>query len=67
MDIVIVDPTHTNMVQQASTTSHVVMMATQKKTQSYIEWTLGNDFIPLALMHMGVFILCFDSFLILYA
>jgi hypothetical protein len=37
MDIVIVDSTHTNMVQQALTTSHVVMMATQKKTQSYIE------------------------------
>ncbi len=57
MDIVIVDSTHTNMVQQALTTSHVVMMATQKKTQSYIEWALGDDFIPLALMHMGVFIL----------
>jgi hypothetical protein len=37
MDIVVIDPTHTNMVQQALTTSHVVMMATQKKTHSYIE------------------------------
>jgi hypothetical protein len=57
MDIVIVEPTHTNMVQQTSIISHAMMMAAQKKTRSYVEQALGNDFIPLALRHMGVFIL----------
>jgi hypothetical protein len=38
MDIVIVDPTHTNMVQWASTmTTHATMMVAQEKTQSYVK------------------------------
>ncbi len=56
MDIVIVDPTHIDMVPQASMmTTHVVMMPTQEKTRSYVERALGNDFIPLAINMYGCF------------
>jgi hypothetical protein len=50
MNIVIVDLTCIDFVQQTSTTtSHVAMMAVQEKTRSYVERTLSNDFIPLAI------------------
>jgi hypothetical protein len=63
MDIVIVDPTRTYMMQQTSTTTtHVTTMATQEKTMSYAERTLGDDFIPFAFETYGCFHFCFDSF-----
>jgi len=49
MDIVIVDSTHTNMVQQTSTmTTHVITMVVQEMTS-----------FPLLLRHMGVSSLSF--------
>jgi len=36
----------------------------QNKTQSYVEQTLGNDFIPLAIETYSYLHPCFDSFLI---
>jgi hypothetical protein len=55
MDIIIANSTCTDMVQWASTmTTHAMMLAIQKKTQSYIEWITSNDFIPLLLKHMGI-------------
>jgi len=57
MDILIIDPIHIDMVQQTSTkTSHATMMAVKEKTWSYAKWAPGDDFIPLALKYMGVFI-----------
>jgi hypothetical protein len=47
MDIVIADLTYTNMVQWTSMTiAHVVTMVVQEKTWSYVEQTLGDNFIP---------------------
>ncbi len=47
MDVVIINSTCTNMVQWTSMmTTHVVMMATQEKAQSYVERAPSNDFIP---------------------
>jgi hypothetical protein len=58
MDVIIAYLIHINMVQQTSTmTTHAVTMAAQKKTRSYVEQTLGDDFIPLLLKHIGVFII----------
>jgi len=63
MDIIIVDSTHTNMVQWTlTTTTHVVMMATQEKTWSYIERALGNDFIPFVIKTYRCCHFHFDSF-----
>jgi hypothetical protein len=58
MDVIIINPIHTDMVQRTlTTTTHVTMMGIQKKTRSYVEQTLHNDFIPLAIECMNVFIL----------
>jgi hypothetical protein len=52
------------MVQQTlTTTTHVVMMGIQKRTRSYVEQTLHNDFIPLAIEMYECFHSCFNSFL----
>jgi hypothetical protein len=52
------------MVQQTlMTIIHVVMMFAQKNTRSYVEWTLGDDFIPLIIETYGCFHSHFDSFL----
>ncbi len=65
MDIVIADPTHTNMVQQTlTTTTHVAMMDAYDKTWSYNELALGDDFIPFATKTYGCFHSHFDSFFI---
>ncbi len=65
MDIIIVNLTHTNMVQQTLTmTTHAVMMATQKKTWSYPKRTLDDDFISFAIETYGCFHSCFHSFFI---
>jgi hypothetical protein len=54
MDIVIVDLIYINIVQWTSMTiAHVATMAIQEKTQSYIERTLNNDFIPLVIDMCG--------------
>jgi len=42
-------------------------MATQKKTRSYAEQALGDDFIPLAIKMYGCLHSLFDSFFIAYA
>jgi hypothetical protein len=56
MDVVIVDPIHTNMVPRASIMpTHVVMMPAHEKTRSYVERALGDDFIPLAIDMYGCF------------
>ncbi len=63
-NVVIVDPTHINLVQQASmTTTHWATVATQDKEWSYTKWVLRNDFIPLAIKtynclhpHFGYFL-----------
>jgi hypothetical protein len=50
VDVVITNSIHTNLVQCVSTTTtHVATVAIQNKAQSYIERTLGDDFIPLAI------------------
>jgi len=63
-NIVIANPTHTNLVQHNSiTTAHAGTVATQDKARSYTEWTPRNDFIPLAMETYNCFHFCFDSFL----
>jgi hypothetical protein len=57
MDVIIAYLIHINMVQTSTMTTHAVTMAAQKKTRSYVEQTLGDDFIPLLLKHIGVFII----------
>ncbi len=50
MDIVIIDPTHTDMMQWIlMTITHVVMMIVMKKIQSYTKQAPGDDFIPLVI------------------
>ncbi len=61
--VIIVDLTHTNVMQQTlMTTTHAMAMAIQEKTRSYTEWTLDNDFIPFAIEMYGCFHSYFDSF-----
>jgi len=68
MDIVIVDPTHTDMVQRTlMTTAHETTMTIWEKTQSYTEQTLGDDFIPLVIEMYGCFHSRFDSFMVVCA
>jgi hypothetical protein len=43
------------------------MMVVQEKTQSYVERTLGDDFVPLAIKTYRCFHFHFDSFLVVYA
>jgi hypothetical protein len=65
MDNVIVDITHIDIVQWTSTMiAHATMMVIKEKTQCYVEWALGNDFIPFAIGTYGCFCFCFDSFVI---
>jgi hypothetical protein len=45
-------------------TTHVTTMATQEKTRSYAEQTLGDDFIPLDIEMYGYLHSHFDSFFI---
>jgi hypothetical protein len=50
INIVITDSTYLNMVQCAtSTTTHAMIVATQKKTQLYVKRTSKDTFIPLAI------------------
>jgi hypothetical protein len=57
MDVITIDLTCTNMVQQTSTTiAHAVMIAIQEKTRSYVEQAPSDDFILVIIDHMGVFI-----------
>jgi hypothetical protein len=45
------------MVQRTSmTTTHAMIMATYEKAQSYVEWALGDDFIPLVIEMYGFLI-----------
>jgi hypothetical protein len=66
LDLVIANPTHTNMVQRESMkTTHATTMATQKKTRSYIIEHQAMTSFPLLLRRMGVFIfyhLCTDHY-----
>ncbi len=65
MDIVVVDSTRIDMVQQAlMTTTHAMMIVVQEKTWSYTEWAPSDDFIPLAIETYGCLHFRFDSFLI---
>jgi hypothetical protein len=67
VDIIITDPTRTNLVQCASTTTtHVATIVAQNKTRSYIKRTPRNDFIPFAIKTYGCFHLYFYSFFIYY-
>jgi len=62
-DVVIVDSTHPNLVQCASTTTmHVATIVAQNRAWSYIEQVLEDDFIPIAIETYGCLHLCFDSF-----
>ncbi len=50
VNVVIVDSTHTNLVQRVSmTTLHATIVATKYKARSYSKWTPGDDFIPFAI------------------
>jgi hypothetical protein len=61
---VIVDPTPIYLVQCVlMTTSHVAIIATQDKAQSYIKRTPREDFIPLATETYNCLHPHFDSFL----
>jgi hypothetical protein len=63
-NIVIANPTHTNLVQHASTTIvYATIVVVQDKTQSYIEQVPRDDFIPLAIETYGCLHPRFDSFL----
>ncbi len=65
-NIVIANPTHTNLVQHTSTTIvHATIVVTQDKTQSYTERMPRDDFIPLAIETYGCLHPRFDSFLII--
>ncbi len=67
VDIVIADLTRTNLVQCAlTTTTHATTIVPQNKAPSYIEWTLKDDFIPLAIKTYGSFHPHFDFFFISY-
>jgi hypothetical protein len=44
------------------TTTHASRVVTQDKAQSYMEQTLGDDFIPLAIETHGCLHPHFDSF-----
>jgi hypothetical protein len=47
VDIIIVNLTHTNLMQHAlTTTTHPTTVIAQNKAWSYIERTQENDFIP---------------------
>ncbi len=63
MDVIIVGSICINIVQQTLTTTHTPMMATQEKTWLYIEQAPSDDFIPLLLRRIGVFILILIHFL----
>jgi hypothetical protein len=66
-NIVIVNLTHIDLVQCALTMIvHAIIVVAQDKAQSYIERTLGNDFIPLAIETYGCLHPHFDSFLTSY-
>jgi hypothetical protein len=63
MDIVIVDLTRIDMVQRAlMMTTHAMMMVVQENAQSFFKRALSDDFIPLLLRCMGVFILILIHF-----
>jgi hypothetical protein len=63
IDIVIIDSTYLNMVQCAvSTTTHAMIVATQKKTRSYVEHTSKDTFIPLVVKTYGCLHSRFNSF-----
>ncbi len=63
MDVVIIDSTRTDMVQQTSTMmTRVMIMVVQEKTRSYNERALDNDSIPLVIEMCGCLHSCFDSF-----
>jgi hypothetical protein len=67
INIIIVDSTYLNMVQcVVSTTTHVMIVASQKKTRSYIERTSKDTFIPLAIKTYGFFHIRFNSFFTTY-
>jgi hypothetical protein len=53
---------HKYGVIASMTTTHVVMKVALKKTRSYDEWTVGDDFIPLVIKTYGCFHSCFNSF-----
>jgi hypothetical protein len=40
----------------SSTTMHVALIVAREKTCSYTKWTLGDDFIPLAIKTYGCLI-----------
>jgi hypothetical protein len=63
-DVVIVDLTHPNLVQCASTTIvHAATIVAQNRAWSYKEQVLEDDSIPIAIETYGCLHLCFDSFL----
>jgi len=63
-NIVIIDPTCINLVQDVSTmTMYAMIVASQKKAQSYIERVPRDDFILFAIETYNCFHPCFDSFL----
>jgi hypothetical protein len=61
-NVVIIDPTHINLVQHAlTTTMHAITIIVQNKAWSYTKWTPRDDFIPLAIKTYDCFHLHFDS------
>jgi hypothetical protein len=65
INIVIADSTYLNMVQcAASTTMHAMIVATQKKTWSYVKRTSKDTFIPLAIKTYDCLHSRFNSFFI---
>jgi hypothetical protein len=65
MNVIIVDLTHTDMVQRTSImTTHVMMLVVQDKNTTYVKRALGDDFIPLAIEMYGCFHFHFDYFFI---
>jgi hypothetical protein len=68
LDVIIVDMTHLNMVQQTSMTiTHAMVMVVLEKSRTYAKRTLGDDFIPFAIEMYGCLHFCFDSFLTTYS
>jgi len=62
-NVVIIDPTHIDLVQHALTMIMcAITIIVQNKAWSYTKWAPGDDFIPLAIKTYNCFHLRFDSF-----
>jgi hypothetical protein len=61
VDVIITNLILTDLVQHVLIMiTHVTIVVAQNKARSYIEWVLGNNFIPFAIETYDCLYLCFD-------